>query len=116
MAFVAFDPSKDFVGRDAVFAAREAGPPTRRLRTLLVGAGYVTAYGGEAVHAGDEVVGRVRSVRVRLHRRTGRSRLAYLPSALGPGDRVEVEVFGELVPAEVAEDVLVDPEGKRVRS
>jgi len=25
-------------------------------------------------------------------------------------------VFGELVPAEVAPDVLVDPEGKRVRS
>ena len=109
------DPSKDFVGRDAVFAAREAGPPTRRLRTLLVGAGYVTAYGGEAVHAGDEVVGRVRSVAFgyTVDRMVA---TAYLPSALGPGDRVEVEVFGELVPAEVAEDVLVDPEGQRVRS
>jgi glycine cleavage system aminomethyltransferase T len=41
---------------------------------------------------------------------------AYLPSTMAPGDEVAVEVFGELVPALVAADVLVDPEGKRVRS
>ncbi len=32
--------------------------------------------------------------------------------SLGSGDRVRVDVFGELVPAEVADDVLFDPDGK----
>jgi 4-methylaminobutanoate oxidase (formaldehyde-forming) len=109
------DTSKDFVGREALLAAREAGS-TRRLRTLFVGdEDYLTIYGGEAVHAGDEVIGRLRSCAYGFT--VGRNvALAYLPTTLGPGGSVEVEVFGELVPAEVAEDVVVDPKGKRVRT
>jgi hypothetical protein len=34
---------------------------------------------------------------------------------MAPGDEVGVEVFGELVPARVTADVLVDPDGKGVR-
>lgn len=109
------DPSKDFVGRKALLAARETWP-NRRLRTLLVGdEEYVTIYGGEAVRFADEVVGRLRSCAYGFTVRRNVA-LAYLPTTVGPGARVEVEVFGDLVPAEVAEDVLVDPEGKRVRS
>jgi glycine cleavage system aminomethyltransferase T/glycine/D-amino acid oxidase-like deaminating enzyme len=109
------DASKDFVGRAALLAAREAGP-TRRLRTLLVGGEeYVTIYGGEAVRDGEEVIGRLRSCAYGFTVRRNVA-FAYLPTDLGPGDRVAVEVFGDVVPAEVAEDVLVDPEGKRVRS
>ena len=109
------DASKDFVGREALLAARSAGP-AKRLRTLLVGDDdYLTVYGGEAVRAGDEVVGRLRSCAYGFT--VGRNlALAYLPPAFGPGDRLQAEVFGDLVPAEVAEDVLVDPEGKRMRS
>jgi glycine cleavage system aminomethyltransferase T/glycine/D-amino acid oxidase-like deaminating enzyme len=109
------DVSKDFVGRDAVLSARETGP-SAHLRTLLVGNdAYLTIYGGEAVHAEGDVVGRVRSCAYGF---TVRRNVAFasLPPAFSPGDRVEVEVFGDLVPAEVAEDVLVDPDGKRVRS
>ena len=109
------DPTKDFVGREAVLAARRAGPPVKRLRTLLIGDGYVAVYGGEAVHAGGEVVGRLRSAAFgySVERMLG---TVYLPTSFQPGTRVEVEVFGERVPAEVAQDVPVDPEGKRVRS
>jgi glycine cleavage system aminomethyltransferase T len=39
-----------------------------------------------------------------------------LPVALQPGDSVGVEIFGELVAAEVAEDVQYDPGNERVRS
>ena len=108
------DPSKGFVGRDALRTAREAGPPARRLRTFTIGQGYVTAYGGEAVHAGAEVLGRLRSAAFgyTVDRMLG---TAYLPSRVAPGDEVTVEVFGELIPAEVAVDVLVDPSGGRVR-
>jgi 4-methylaminobutanoate oxidase (formaldehyde-forming) len=109
------DASKDFVGRDALLTAR-SGDISRRLRTLLVGdETYAPIYGGEALLSGDEVIGRLRSCAYgfTIQRNVA---LAYLPASAGPGDSVEVEVFGELVPAEVAEDVLVDPEGKRVRS
>lgn len=41
---------------------------------------------------------------------------AYLPAAIGPGDRVGVEVFGELIDADVVEDVQYDPGHERVRS
>jgi dimethylglycine oxidase len=109
------DVSKDFVGRQALLDAR-ASRQARRLRTLLVGdEEYVTIYGGEAVFFGGEVVGRLRSCAYGYAvRRT--VALAYLPWTVGVGDRVEVEVFGERVPADVADDVLIDPEGKRVRS
>jgi glycine cleavage system aminomethyltransferase T len=73
-----------------------------------VGAGpeYVTLYGGEAVLDGDDVVGRLRSCAYgfTVERNVA---LAYLPTRLGPGDDVRVEVFGETVRATVADDVLV---------
>jgi len=41
---------------------------------------------------------------------------SYLPAAIGPGDRVGVEVFGELIDGDVVEDVQYDPGHERVRS
>lgn len=109
------DVSKAFIGRDALVASRErrAG---KRLRTLLVGEEpYLPIYGGEAVLADGDVTGRIRSCAYgfTVRRNVG---FAYLPPELAAGDEVAVEVFGSLVPATVTEDVLVDPEGKRVRS
>jgi glycine cleavage system aminomethyltransferase T len=42
----------------------------------------------------------------------------YLPVDLAGavGTPVEIEVFGERVPAEVAPDVLYDPRGARIRA
>ena len=75
----------------------------------------LTLYGGEAVHAGGQTVGRLRSCaygytvgahpRVRVSSRRSRHR----------GSRLEVEMFGEMVPAEVAADVLYDPDNARIR-
>jgi glycine cleavage system aminomethyltransferase T/glycine/D-amino acid oxidase-like deaminating enzyme len=109
------DPSKDFIGRDRLLRARGL-ESTRRLRTLLVGTdGYLPIYGGEAVREGGRVVGRLRSCAYGFT--IGRNvALAYLPPWLERGAAVHVEVFGDLVRAEVADDVLVDPDGKRVRS
>ncbi len=106
---------RDFIGRAAIVAAR-GRPERRRLRTLLLGGEeYEPVYGGEAVHAGGEVVGRLRSC---AYGYTVRRNLAYaaLPVELGPGADVEVEVFGRRVPAQVAEDVLYDPAGARARA
>ncbi|HEV2476271.1 MAG TPA: aminomethyltransferase family protein, partial [Candidatus Dormibacteraeota bacterium] len=83
---------------------------TRRLRTLAVGdEGYVAVYGGEAVLSDDRVVGRLRSCAYGF---TVKRNLAYsyLPSELKPGAAVSVEVFGEMVPATVMQDRVLEPQ------
>jgi len=102
----------DFTGRGAL----ERRKPERRLRTLLVGdKEYATVYGGEAIHAGGEVVGRVRSAGYGFT--VGHNiALGYMPLGLEEGAAVGIEVFGELVPAQIARDSLYDPENERVRA
>jgi len=100
----------DFNGREALLAARKTGIK-RRLRTLAVGDDkYVPIYGGEAVHSEDRVVGRVRSCAYGF---TARKNLAYsyLPVELGPGAQVQVEVFGDRVPATVTTDAVISRQG-----
>ena len=76
---------------------------------------YATVYGGEAIHLNGSVVGRVRSAGYGFT--VGRNvALGYLPAGLEEGAEVGVEVFGEIVPAEIAPDVLYDPENERVRA
>jgi glycine cleavage system aminomethyltransferase T/glycine/D-amino acid oxidase-like deaminating enzyme len=85
----------------------------RRLRTLAVGGeGYAPIYGGEAVLHEGRVVGRLRSCAYGF---TVRRNLAYsyLPVELAPGAQVEVEVFGELVPATVLKDRVLEPQPAR---
>ena len=115
-AFVRLDRGP-FIGRDALVAARDAEPdaPARRLRTLLIGGrDYVTAFGGEAVRVGGEVVGRLRSVAYgpTVERTIG---YAYLPADIAEGASLEIDVFDSRVGAVVAPDVLVDPAGDRMR-
>jgi 4-methylaminobutanoate oxidase (formaldehyde-forming) len=109
--FVAFDRD-GFIGREALLAQRAHGID-RRLRTLLIGTGdaYVPIYGGEAVFRDAEVVGRLRSCAYgfTVGRNVG---LASLPLELEDGAELEVEVFGEAVPAQVAPDVLVGADGR----
>jgi glycine cleavage system aminomethyltransferase T len=96
----------EFNGREKLLAAREAGIG-RRLRTLEVGRDdYLPIYGGEAVFSNGQVVGRLRSCAYGF---TARRNLAYayLPIDLKPGGSVEVEVFGQLVPAAVTTDAVV---------
>jgi glycine cleavage system aminomethyltransferase T len=98
-----------FHGREVLIAAKAAGI-TRRLRTLLVGErDYVTIYGGEAVYADGSIVGRLRSCAYGF---TVERNIAYsyLPVELGPGARVEVDVFGRRVPAEVYRDAVLKRE------
>ena len=105
---VRFDKG-NFNGRDALLAAKAAGI-MRRLRTLLVGdREYLTIYGGEAVYADGAIVGRLRSCAYGF---TVRRNIAYsyLPVGLGPGTRVEVDVFGQRVPAEVSTDAVLKRE------
>jgi len=103
----------EFIGRDALVLARD--DRTRpRIRTVVVGdEEYVTIYGGEAVHAEGRVVARLRSCAYG-HTLRRYVAFAYLPPEMDPGAQVLVEVFGHLVPALVTNDVLYDPERRRV--
>jgi 4-methylaminobutanoate oxidase (formaldehyde-forming) len=81
--------------------------PAQRLRTLVVGGTeYLTVYGGEAVHLGGEVVGRVRSAAYGFTVQRNVA-LAKLPASLEEGAVVHVDVLGELVPAIVSADSLL---------
>ena len=85
------------------------------VRTLLVGAaGYLPLYGGEAVRVDGRTVGRARSCAYGFTVKRNIA-YAYLPADLAEGAAVEVEVLGEPVAAEIAADLLYDPERLRVR-
>jgi glycine cleavage system aminomethyltransferase T/glycine/D-amino acid oxidase-like deaminating enzyme len=102
----------EFNGREALMAARESGIK-RRLRTLAIGGDeYLTIYGGEAVHSEGHVVGRVRSCAYGF---TARKNLAYsyLPIELKPGGSVQVEVFGQLITADITTDSVLSRQGAR---
>jgi 4-methylaminobutanoate oxidase (formaldehyde-forming) len=107
----------DFLGRAALVQARARGL-SRRLCTITLGEGgsETVLYGGEAVYAGRELVGRLRSGGwgYTVGRNIG---LVYLPPALAArGTKLGVEVFGARLAAEVAADVLYDPAGARIRA
>jgi glycine cleavage system aminomethyltransferase T len=105
----------EFVGREAIARQRENGLE-RRLRTLIVGEGaQELVYGGEAVLAGETVVGRVRSAAYGYT--VGRTiASAYLPLTLDLGAPLAVEALGRRIPATVAQDVVYDPQNARVHS
>jgi 4-methylaminobutanoate oxidase (formaldehyde-forming) len=114
--FVRLDKG-DFVGRGALLTNRAAEPdgPARRLRTVLIGSSdWAPIYGGEAVRIGGDVVGRLRSAAFgyTVARTVGTT---YLPAGIAEGAQIEVDVFADCIPGEVAADVLVDPSGARMR-
>jgi glycine cleavage system aminomethyltransferase T len=105
----------DFIGRETLQRVKAEGV-TRRLATVTIDPG-AAIYGGEAVWRDGEVLGRLRSggYGYTVEKNIG---LVYLPVGLAQavGAPLEVEVFGERVPAEVAPDVLHDPRGGRIRA
>jgi len=105
----------DFIGREALLAAKEAGP-RKRLACLVIDDPRAVALGNEPVRVGDEVVGRVTSggYGFAVERSIA---FAYLPpAAVEPRQRAEVEIFGEWVGCEVSAEPLYDPAGERIKA
>ncbi len=112
---VRLDHAVDFVGREALIAAKAAGP-RKRLRCLVLDDPRSVALGNEPVRVGGAIVGRVTSggYGFAVERSIA---YAYLPPERAAiGTRGEVEVFGEWVGFEVANEPLYDPAGERIRS
>jgi glycine cleavage system aminomethyltransferase T len=105
--------AKNFLGRDALMAARK-GASGRRLRCLTLDDPRVVCLGTEPVRVDGKPCGRVTSGGYGY--RIGESvAYAYLPSTVVEGARVEVGVFGEWRDATVRAEPLFDPSSERVR-
>jgi glycine cleavage system T protein len=109
------DKGHDFVGRRAL-VERADGVPERTLACLVLDDPRAVALGEEPIRVDGDVAGRVTSGGFGYT--VGRSiAYAYLPAAAaGVGRRVEVELFGTWVAAEVAPEPLFDPRGERIRA
>jgi len=111
---VKLDKETEFIGRDALVAAK-ATVPDRRLRCLVLDDPLAVCLGNEPVRVGGAIVGRVTSGGQGYA--VARSiAYAYLPPDCGVGTRGEVAVFGEWIGFEVAREPLYDPAGERLRS
>jgi 4-methylaminobutanoate oxidase (formaldehyde-forming) len=102
---------KDFLGKEAL-----AAEPERQLACVTLADPRAVALGSEPVRVGGELAGRVTSGGYGYT--VGRSiAYAYLPaSSCEHGTAVEVEIFGEWVAGEVADEPLYDPAGERLRA
>ncbi|MEM8925529.1 MAG: FAD-dependent oxidoreductase [Actinomycetota bacterium] len=118
--FVKLD--KDFIGRDALAAAAEAGPERRLLTwTIETGTGAdgdeaVDVIGDEPVWHDGEVVGWVTSGGYSHHSEASVA-LGYVPAALEQAaGGFEIEVLGVRRPATLVNGCLWDRAGERMRS
>jgi glycine cleavage system aminomethyltransferase T len=105
----------DFIGRDALSRAKDAGL-AKRLRCLVLDDPRSVALGNEPVRVDGEIVGRVTSggYGFAVERSIA---YAYLPpDRAAMGTRGDVEVFGEWVGFEVVREPLYDPTGERIRA
>jgi len=112
---VAVDKEPEFIGRDALVAAKAAGP-RKRLRCLVLDDPRSVCLGNEPVRVGDQIVGRVTSggYGFAVERSIA---YAYLPpDQAAIGTRGDVEVFGDWIGFEVAHEPMYDPDGARIRA
>jgi glycine cleavage system aminomethyltransferase T len=104
-----------FIGRDAI-EGRSAETVTRKLTALTIDDPYAVVLGKEPVRVDGRPAGYVTSA---AYGYTIGKNIAYawLPTAAAvPGRRVEIEYFGQPVPAVVAEEPLFDANMSRLRS
>jgi 4-methylaminobutanoate oxidase (formaldehyde-forming) len=105
----------EFVGRDALTAAREDGP-RQQLACIVLDDPRSIALGNEPVRVGGEIVGRVTTggYGYTIERSIA---YAYLPPGVAdPGTAVAIEIFGRWVEGEVRAEPLFDQVGERIRS
>lgn len=113
---IKIDKESDFIGKKALVSLKKQGIK-QRLYTLIIGdKEYLTLYGGEAVALDGKIISRLRSAGYghTIKKNIG---FTYLPvDFTEQGTELMVEVFGEMIPAVIAPDVLYDPESNAIRS
>jgi 4-methylaminobutanoate oxidase (formaldehyde-forming) len=117
----AWDKAGGFVGREAVLAQREAGPPRKRLVLIRLGDDERFVYHEEPILAGDRVVGHVTSGMFG-HRVGASLGMGYVKldepvtaARLAEGG-FNVDIGGERVPVTLQLKAHYDPEMSRVKA
>lgn len=109
------DKKKEFLGSAALAKVRADGVDKRLCTVDIGGEEWLSLYGGEAVVVDGKVVSRLRGVGYGYTVKKNLGNV-YLPLDFAKkGTKVEVEIFGELVPATVTDRVVYDPKGEKVR-
>ena len=114
LGFAARMDKGDFLGREALVAAKAAGP-RKRLRCLVLDDPRSVCLGNEPVRIDGRIVGRVTSGGYGFSVERSIA-YAYLPPDSAIGSRGEIDVFGTWVGFEVAKEPLFDPAGERIRA
>lgn len=105
----------DFIGRDALVAAREAGP-RKRLRCLVLDDPRSVCLGNEPLRVDGAIVGRVTTGGYGFAVEKSIA-YAYLPAdRVAIGTRGEIDIFGAWVGFAVVSEPVFDPAGERIRS
>ncbi|MDQ3381620.1 MAG: FAD-dependent oxidoreductase [Actinomycetota bacterium] len=102
----------EFIGREAI---AELDDYSERLRCLTLADPRAVALGSEPVRVTGSLAGRVTSGGYGYTVEKSIA-YAYLPDELEAGTEVDVEIFGERVAGEIAEEPLFDPTGERIRA
>ncbi len=105
----------EFIGKDALIKRRAEGV-RKKLVTLKIESDKAPAHGGASLMQGDKVVGTITSGD--WGHRTGLN-LAYAfvePSLSVPGSVMQLDLCGDLIPAEVIAPCPYDPDFTRIRS
>jgi len=107
---------KEFTGKPALEAIRDAGGPAERLSCMTLDDPHAVVMGKEPVWHDERVVSYVTSASYGYS--VGRGIVyGYLPAELArEGTAVAVEYFGEPLAATVTNDPLWDPKGERQRT
>jgi dimethylglycine dehydrogenase len=104
----------DFIGRDAMMRARDAGP-SRRLATFVIEASDADVIGDEPIWRDGKVVGWVTSGGY-AHYSKASVALGYVDAGAHDADApYEIEIIGERRAAKMAGEPLFDPKGARMR-
>jgi dimethylglycine oxidase len=107
-------------GRGAHAEPLGGGITNHNFKVVVDGEAFVLRIGGQGTGGSGSTAGWSSGPRSgRWGGSTGSRSIAYayLPAAaVEPGRSVEVEIFGEWVPGEVAAEPLFDPAGERVRA
>jgi dimethylglycine dehydrogenase len=106
----------DFVGRAALLALRDRGPVRRIVTLALDDPGDADAPVEGVVWRGGRRIGTVTSSAYGHAIRRSLSLAIVDPADAEPGNGVEVEMFGALVPAAIVSDSPYDPTHSRLRA
>ncbi|HEX8990065.1 MAG TPA: glycine cleavage T C-terminal barrel domain-containing protein, partial [Anaerolineales bacterium] len=107
---------QDFVGKDALVKAKQAGLQRKLCTLVLDDDTFTQIYGGEAVYCDGKVIGRVRSGGFGYSLQKN-ILYAYLPMDLAKaGESLEIDLIEGRRSAKVTSTVLFDPKGERLRA